>query len=95
MEFFKTLLWTVFNWSTSFIYFFIDLIDKIFFADEGNGVFIFYGLYLITLISMGVLTVRFSLKKKLRTSNYFLIIFLLMLGYLIMLLGQIGNKGFK
>ncbi len=30
MEFFKTLLWTVFNWSTSFIYFFIDLIDKIF-----------------------------------------------------------------
>ena len=92
MQSIKTLFNMVIKWVTDIFLLLITELSKVPFIDEKGAIFIVYGIFLLALISCGVLCVIFFLKKKYRTSIYFLAIVMLMVGYLITLSSNIGHK---
>jgi len=82
----------VIKWVTDIFLLLITEIAKVPFLGEKGAIIIVYGIFFLTLISCVVLCVLFFLRKKYRTSIYFLVIVLSMVGYLITLSYNIGHK---
>ncbi len=93
LEYFKILFEAVYLWISKFLWIFVDLIDKIIPARPRIGFPIVYGSYIIVMLSMLVLSTIFALRKKYRTSIYFIIIFLLMLFYFMEFVMHAAGKG--
>lgn len=92
MEFIKTLLRAVIEWVTDIFLQLISELSKVPFLGEKDAIIIVYGIYIISLLLFGVLSVLFFLKKKYKTSTYFFVIFLLMVSYFISISYNVGQK---
>ncbi|MFH1040870.1 MAG: hypothetical protein V1773_06690 [bacterium] len=90
MEFLKTIFETVGFWITDFI---IYLFEKLATLIGGFAAYyVLLGLFFISMLLLGVLSVRYFRKKKYRTSTCFFIILFLMLSYIITFILNIANK---
>ncbi|MFH0733183.1 MAG: hypothetical protein V1773_02170 [bacterium] len=90
MEFLNKILFAVVGGIIdSILYLFDKLADLI---GDIAAVIVFLGSYLISVILLGILSVRYFRKKKYLTSLFFLMIPLLMLGSIITLIYNLINK---
>ncbi|MFH0734001.1 MAG: hypothetical protein V1773_05805, partial [bacterium] len=73
------------------ILYLIDILIYLF--GEIAGVSVFLGSYLISIILLGILSVRYFRKKKFLTSLFFLMVPLLMLAFIIAIIYNTMHKG--
>ena len=93
MEFLKTIYYTVGFWIISFLSFLLEKLSPI--IGELSAILVVYAFVVITILLMVFFSVSFLLKNKYRTSICFFIILFIMLSYIIILVHNIGTKGFK
>jgi len=92
MQLLKALLRVIVKWVTDIILLIITELSKLPLLGEKGAIILVYGSSLLALISFAVLCVLFFLKKKYKTSIYFLIVVMLMVSYLATLAYNIGHK---
>ncbi len=92
MQLLKYIYDTVINGITNFILFITNELSKIPFLGARGAVIVIYAIYLLALILFSVFGVSSFINKKYKTSLYFLLAALIMIGYFLILSYNIGHK---
>ncbi len=92
MQLLKKIFDAIFNGVTNLILFIIAELGKISFLGEGGAIILVYIVYLLALILFVVFGITSFVKNKYRTSIYFFVAALLMIGYFLILAYNIGHK---